>query len=178
MDAAGYLRHARAQFETIRRRAERALAQVDDAQFFTALDPEGNSLALMVKHVAGNLRSRWTDFLTTDGEKPDRDRDGEFVVDAAADSRASLMRRWDDGWAALFGALGPLTPADVDRTVVIRCEPHTVFDAVERQKEHYAYHVGQIVFLAKHLAGAKWSSLSVPRGGSGAFNEKMRRANR
>jgi uncharacterized protein DUF1572 len=176
MDAAEYLRHSRLHFEAIRRKAERALAQVDDAQFFTALDPESNSLALIVKHLAGNLRSRWTDFLTTDGEKPDRARDTEFEHDAASDTRESLRRRWDAGWAALFGALDSLTPADLGRDVTIRSEPLSVFHAIERQKEHYAYHVGQIVFLAKHLAGPTWTSLSVPRGRSEQFHAEMKAA--
>jgi hypothetical protein len=169
MDAASYLSHARIHFATIRRRADRALAQTDDAQFFATLDPESNSVALIVKHLAGNLRSRWTDFLTTDGEKPDRARDGEFVLDADEDSRASLLQRWEEGWHALFSTLDALTPADLERTVLIRGEPLSVFQAIERQKEHYAYHAGQIVFLAKHLAGPRWTSLSIPRGQSEQF---------
>jgi len=176
MDAAAYLQHARPHFEAIRRKADRALAQVSDAQFFATIDPESNSLALIVKHVAGNLRSRWTDFLASDGEKPDRHRDREFVLDAAADSRASLMRRWDDGWSVFFATLDSLTPADLDRTVTIRAEPHRVFDAIERQKEHYAYHGGQIVFLAKHLVGGAWKTLSVARGQSDAFHAATRAA--
>ncbi len=174
MDAVAYLRLSREHFEAIRRKADRALTQADDAQFFATLDPESNSLALIVKHLAGNLRSRWTDFLTSDGEKPDRNRDGEFVADPTADTRESLMRRWDAGWAALFGALDGLAPADLDRMVTIRGEPHSVFLAIERQKEHYAYHVGQIVFLAKHLVGPAWKSLSIPRGQSDAFHAAMR----
>ena len=176
MDDARYLRHARTYFDAVRRKADKALAQASDAQFFATIDAESNSLALIVKHVAGNLRSRWTDFFTTDGEKPDRDRDGEFVADASADTRASLMRRWDDGWTTLFATLDSLAPADLGRTVTIRGEPHAVFDAIERQKEHYAYHVGQIVFLAKHLVGPKWTSLSVPRGKSEAFHSAVRAA--
>jgi len=174
MDAAAYLTLSREHFAAIRRKADRALAQTSDAQFFATLDPESNSLALIVKHLAGNLRSRWTDFLSTDGEKPDRNRDGEFVADAAADTRDALMRRWEQGWAALFAALDGLSPADLDRQVTIRGEPHSVFLAIERQKEHYAYHVGQIVFLAKHLVGPTWTSLSIPRGQSEAFHAAMR----
>ena len=173
MDDATVLSHGRTYFEAVRRKAERALAQVDDAQYFRRLDAESNSLALMVKHLAGNLRSRWTDFLTTDGEKPDRHRDGEFE-DETGDTRASLTKRWDDGWATLFATLDALAPSDLGRTVTIRGEPHTVFDAIERQKEHYAYHVGQIVFLAKHLAGPAWTSLSIPRGQSDAFHAARR----
>jgi len=173
MDHAAYLAHAAKGFRATKSLADKALAQIDDAAFFRAIDPESNSPALIVKHVAGNLISRWTDFLSTDGEKPDRDRDSEFEV-VGADTRASTMARWEKGWATLFATLDALAPADLDRTVFIRGEPHTVFDAVERQKTHYAYHVGQIVFVAKHLAGAKWTSLSVSRGGSAAFNEKMK----
>jgi hypothetical protein len=173
MKPTDYLAHAAKSFRQTKSLADKALAQIDDAAFFRALDPESNSPALLVKHMAGNLRSRWTDFLTTDGEKPDRNRDAEFLVEGV-DTRASLMARWEAGWTTLFAAIDGLAPADIDRTVVIRNEPHTVFDAVERQKTHYAYHVGQIVFVAKHLAGAKWTSLSVPRGGSGEFNTKMK----
>lgn len=176
MDAATYLAHSREHFAAIRRKADRALAQVDDAKFFTALDPESNSLAILVKHMAGNLRSRWTDFLTSDGEKPDRARDTEFVADAANDTRDALDRRWKEGWTALFAALDTLGPDDLGRTVTIRGEPLTVFAAIERQKEHYAYHAGQIVFLAKHLAGPAWKSLSIPRGQSDAFHAARRAA--
>ena len=175
MDDGTVLSQARTYFEAVRRKAERALAQVDDAQYFRRIDAESNSLALMVKHVAGNLRSRWTDFLTTDGEKPDRNRDGEFETDAA-DTRAALTQRWDEGWATLFATLDALTPSDLGRTVMIRSEPHTVLEAIERQKEHYAYHVGQIVFLARHLAGPGWTSLSIPRGQSEAFHAARRAA--
>ena len=176
MDAASYLTHSRKYFAALRKDAEQALAQVDDLQYFHALDPESNSLALIVKHVAGNLRSRWTDFLTTDGEKPDRARDGEFVTDPATDTRASLERRWNDGWTTFANTLDSLQPPDLERTVTIRAEPHSVFEAIERQKRHYAYHVGQIVFLAKHLAGADWKSLSVPRGQSAAYEAAVRDA--
>lgn len=175
MDGATYLAQARTFFEAVRRRADQALAQVDDARFATRIDPESNSLALIVKHLAGNLRSRWTDFLTTDGEKPDRRRDGEFEVEAG-DAREALMRRWEEGWAVLLAALDALTRADLDRDVHIRGEPLSVFDAIERQKEHYAYHVGQIVFLAKHLAGPAWTSLSIPRGQSEHFHAARRAA--
>ena len=173
MDGAAYLAHAITYFEAVRRKADRALAQVDDARFSRRLDAESNSLALIVKHLAGNLVSRWSDFLTTDGEKPTRRRDAEFE-DESGDARAALMRQWDEGWTALFAALRSLTPADLDRDVRIRGEPLSVLDAIERQKEHYAYHVGQVVFLAKHLMGAEWRSLSIPRGQSEQFHAERR----
>ncbi len=160
-----FLDDALAQFRKYRALAEAALAQVDDAAFFAAPGPDENSLALLVKHVAGNQRSRWTDFLTTDGEKPDRRRDEEFER-LPDDTRAALMARWDDGWRRLFAALEPLTEADLPRSVTIRGEPHTVLQATARQLTHYAYHVGQIVALARHHAGARWKSLSIPRGQS------------
>jgi hypothetical protein len=173
MDGASYLSRAVTYFEAVRRHAERALAQIDDARFSCRIDPESNSLALIVKHLAGNLASRWTGFLTTDGEKPTRRRDAEFEEEAA-DARAGLMKRWDEGWAALLTTLRSLRPADLDCDVLIRGEPLSVVDAIERQKEHYAYHVGQIVFLAKHLLGADWRSLSIPRGQSEQFHAERR----
>ena len=141
--------------------AEGALAQVRDDELHVALGPEENSIAVVVQHVAGNQLSRWTDFLTTDGEKPDRGRDAEFEEQGL--SRAALMRRWEAGWGRLFATLEALTPADLERTVTIRGEPHTVVKALLRQVSHYAYHVGQIVQLARHLAGERWTSLSIPR---------------
>jgi hypothetical protein len=156
-----------------RSQAEQALAQVDDAAFFATLDAETNSLALIVKHVANNLRSRWTDFYESDGEKPDRQRDREFEREAG-DTRASLMGRWEEGWGCLFAVLDAMTPADLARTVVIRAEPHTVPRAALRSLMHTASHVGQIVLLAKHLRGADWTTLSVPRGRSEEFNARMR----
>jgi hypothetical protein len=173
MEPTDYLTDAVIQFRALKGAAEKALAQVDDSQFFTRLDAESNSLALIVKHVAGNLRSRWTDFLTADGEKPDRRRDAEFE-DEEGDSREGLMRRWEAGWRTLFDALAPLTGEDLSRTVLIRGEAHTVMQAVNRQLTHYAGHVGQIVFLAKHLARDRWQTLSVPRRKSEDFNAQMR----
>ena len=161
------------EFRRLKRQAEKALAQVSEDEFFRALDPESNSLAVIVKHLAGNLRSRWMDFLTSDGEKPDRKRDSEFVIEAG-DTRAALMERWERGWKYLFDALEPLGGDDLMRTVMIRSEPHTVVQAVNRQLTHYGAHVGQIVFLAKHLAGPRWQTLSVPRGQSEQFNQKMK----
>lgn len=148
--------------------AERALEQVDDEAFFRFLDPESNCLALIVKHVAGNQRSRWRDFLTSDGEKPDRHRDTEFEVHPAED-RSSLMGDWNRGWDLTLEVIGALKPTDLTRTITIRGEPHTVLEAIDRQLVHYAQHVGQIVFLAKHLAGPRWKSLSIPRGRSREF---------
>jgi hypothetical protein len=164
-----YLEDARRQFHGQKKLAEKAMAQVNDEQFFTLLGSEDNSIALVVKHIAGNLRSRWTNFLTSDGEKVDRHRDTEFEKEGR-DSRASLMERWEAGWRILFENVEPLTTGDLDRTVTIRGEPHTVFKAINRQLTHYAYHVGQIVFLAKHFAGERWESLSIPRGKSEEFN--------
>jgi len=161
------------QLRKLKELADKALQQIQEDHLFAVLDPEANSIAVIMKHMAGNMRSRWTDFLTTDGEKPDRRRDFEFVVEPG-DSRASLVRRWEEGWAVLAATLGALRPEDLDRTVRIRTEPLPVFDAIERQKEHYAYHVGQVVFLAKHFAGPAWKSLSVPRGGSEAHDAEMR----
>jgi hypothetical protein len=145
--------------------ADRAVAQVGDQDFFRQLDPESNSIALVMKHVAGNQRSRWTDFLTTDGEKADRNRDSEFEK-GASDTRESILARWEAGWKALFDALAALGDDDLQREVTIRGEPHTIVQAVNRQMTHYASHVGQIVFLAKHLAGERWQTLSIPRGRS------------
>jgi hypothetical protein len=152
-----------------KRLADDALAQVDDRQFFRALDPESNSLALIVKHVAGNQRSRWTDFLTSDGEKPDRKRDSEFELDPG-DTREDLMARWEAGWALVLASIAALRPEDLMRTVTVRGEAHTALQAIERQLVHYSHHSGQIVFLAKHLAGAAWRTLSIPKGRSKEFD--------
>ncbi len=173
MNGKHWLEDALREFRRLKRQAEKALAQVSDEEFFRALDPESNSLAVIVKHLAGNLRSRWMDFLTSDGEKPDRHRDSEFVIEAG-DTRAALMERWERGWKYLFDALEPLGEGALMRTVTIRGEPHTVVQAVNRQLTHYGAHVGQIVFLAKHLAGPRWKTLSVPRGQSEQFNQKMK----
>lgn len=145
--------------------ADKAVAQVADEDFFRQIDPESNSVALVMKHISGNMRSRWRDFLTTDGEKPDRNRDSEFEK-SDGDSRESILARWEDGWRMLFDALTPLGGDDLQKTVTIRGEPHTVIQAINRQLTHYASHIGQIVFLAKHLAGDRWRTLSIPRGKS------------
>jgi hypothetical protein len=170
--ATHYLADTRARFESIRTLAERAAAQVDDAALFTPLGAEENSIALIMKHMAGNLRSRFTDFLTSDGEKPDRNRDGEFEQ-APSDSRDAILSRWAEGWRTLFAALDSLAPDDLTRTVTIRGEPHTVIQALSRQLVHQSQHAGQVVLLAKHAAGAKWQTLSIARGQSGAFTRDL-----
>lgn len=166
-----YLDEARRQFRGHKRLGEGALAQLRDEDFFRTLDPEANSVAIIIKHLAGNMRSRFTDFLTSDGEKPDRHRDQEFEITPAT-TREEVMRWWDEGWGIVFSALESLRPEDVMRTVTIRQEPHTVLQAINRQVAHYAYHVGQMVFLAKHFRSADWKSLSIPRGKSDEFNRK------
>jgi hypothetical protein len=160
-------------FRQAKRMVDGAMAQLTDEQLYVALDGEMNSIAVIVKHMAGNMRSRWTDFLTSDGEKPDRNRDSEFV--APPSSREALIALWEQGWSCVFGALEPLTDADLTRTVTIRGEVHSVMQAINRQVSHYSLHCGQIIFLAKHLRGAEWKSLSVPRGASAQFNEKVSR---
>ncbi|MBK9171048.1 MAG: DUF1572 family protein [Bryobacterales bacterium] len=156
-----YIADALAVFRQYKKLAEEAMAQATDEQLQVTLDPEMNSIALLVKHMAGNMRSRWTDFLTTDGEKPDRDRDSEFLAPPA--TRAELLALWDDGWNRVFAAIEPLSDADLGRTVVIRGEAHSVMQAIQRQIAHYAYHCGQIVLLAKHFNASGWRSLSIPR---------------
>ncbi|MEO5742088.1 MAG: DUF1572 family protein [Vicinamibacterales bacterium] len=150
------------QLRKLKTQADAAMAQVEDVQFFSLLDPDANSIALIVKHVAGNMRSRWTNFLTTDCEKPDRDRDSEFDRDAS-DTRQTIMARWDAGWDLLFMTIISLGPEDLGRTVPIRGEPHTAVQAINRQLSHYSAHVGQIVLLAKHYAGPNWKTLSIPK---------------
>ena len=166
-----YLQDSLAVFAYYKKLGERAMEQVADEDLFATLDQEGNSIAIVVKHMAGNMRSRWTDFLTTDGEKPDRNRDSEFEEPPA--TRAALRGLWEEGWSCLFAALEPLTDADLTRTITIRGEKHSVMQAINRQLAHYPYHVGQIVLLAKHLASDRWQSLSVPRKGSAEFNRRV-----
>jgi hypothetical protein len=162
--AADFLRSARDRLASLKALGEKALDRLDDADIAASLDPEANSVAVIVQHIAGNMRSRWRDFLTTDGEKPDRNRDGEF--EPSPDVRkARLMERWEDGWRVLYAALDALKPEDLTRTVLIRGESLTVVDAINRQLVHYGQHVGQIVFLAKHLKWRTWESLSIPRKG-------------
>ena len=161
------------EFRKYRELGEGAMAQVSDEQLFRTIDPEANSIALIVKHLHGNMRSRWTDFLASDGEKPDRHRDTEFEM-APATTRAEVERWWADGWGFVFGAVERLRPTDLGRVVRIRGEPHSVLQALSRQVAHYAYHVGQIVLLAKHFRGAEWESLSIPRGRSEEYNAGQR----
>lgn len=173
MDGAAWLAIVVRQFEAARSLAERALAQVEDADFARSPGPGENSLAVLVQHVGGNLRSRWTDFLTTDGEKPDRDREREFEEGLL--SRAQGAEVWERGWSACLGTLRALGPADLERTVTIRGEPWGVIAAIQRSLSHTDHHAGQIVQLARHQAGARWITLSIPRGGSQAFLDEMLR---
>jgi len=166
---AHYLEEVRRQFRGYKRLGEGAIAQLKDEELFVVLDPESNSVAILVKHLAGNMRSRFTDFLTTDGEKPDRHRDQEFELNSGT-TRADVLRWWEQGWAQVFSAVAALKPEDVLRTVTIRAEPHTVLQALNRQLAHYAAHIGQIIFLAKHLRSREWKTLSIPRGKSEEFN--------
>jgi len=158
-----------------KRMGEGAMSQLRDEDFFVTLDAESNSVAILVKHLAGNMRSRFTDFLTSDGEKPERFRDQEFELTPAT-GRADIMKWWEEGWACVFAALDPLKPEDVMRTVTIREEPHTVLQAINRQIAHYVAHIGQIVFLAKHLRSSEWKTLSIPRGKSEEFKKVARPA--
>lgn len=169
---AHYLDDARKLFRLYRDQAERAMAQIGDEAFFRVVEADGNSIAIIVKHIAGSVRSRWTEFLTTDGEKPDRHRDGEFEV-YDADSREHLMAFWNASWELLFGVLDNLTADDLMRTVTIRGEPHTAIAAINRQLMHNALHVGQIITLARQDRGANWQPLSIPRGGSAQYNAAM-----
>ena len=166
-----YIEDSLSLFRQSKKLGEGAMEQVSDEQLFATLDEEMNSIAIIVKHMAGNMHSRWTDFLTSDGEKPDRNRDSEFVEPAA--TRADLMRVWNDGWQRVFQALEPLSDADLERKVTIRGEPHSVMQAISRQIGHYSYHVGQIVFLAKHFEASEWKTLSVPRNKSAEFNQRV-----
>jgi hypothetical protein len=166
-----YLEDSLELFRYYKKLAERAMEQVTDEQLFATLDDESNSIAIVVKHIAGNMRSRWTDFLVADGEKPDRNRDSEFVEPPP--TREALLGVWEHGWSQLFRALEPLSDADLPRTVTIRGEPHSVMQAINRQVAHYAHHVGQIVMLAKHFASDHWQSLSIPRNRSAEFNRRV-----
>ena len=166
-----YLDDVRPLVAMYKRGGEGAMAQVSDAELTTTLDPEMNSIALIVKHMAGNMRSRWRGFPEADGEKPDRNRDSEF--ESPPQTRAEIMAMWEEGWSCMFAALDRLTDADLSRETFIRGERHSVMQAINRQIAHYSYHAGQIVFLAKHLASAHWKSLTVPRGGSATFNRDV-----
>jgi hypothetical protein len=166
-----YLTDSIALFHHYKGMAEKAMAQCPDDAFARAIDPQSNSVATIVKHLSGNMLSRWTDFLTSDGEKPTRDRDGEFEAPPA--TRAEAMALWEKGWACLFAALAPLTDEDLARGVVIRGERHSVMQAINRQIAHYSSHIGQIIFLCKHLGHERWQAITIPRRGSAAFNEAV-----
>jgi len=168
--ARAYLDDSFRAFRGYRRLAEGALEQVTDEELFVLIDPEANSIAMLMQHMAGNMRSRWTDFLTSDGEKPGRHRDREFEARPA--SRAELMREWNDAWELMLGTIQSLKPEDVLREITIRGEKHGVLWAVQRQVTHYAYHIGQLVILAKHFRGAQWKSLSIPKGESEQWNQR------
>jgi hypothetical protein len=166
-----YVEDSTAIFRYYKKLAERAISQTSDKQLFAVLDGEMNSIAVIVKHMSGNMRSRWTDFLTSDGEKPGRDRDEEFSN--PPETREALLEIWEDGWQRLLGTLESLTDADLGRTIAIRGEAHSVMQAINRQVAHYSYHCGQIVFLAKHFCSDRWQTLSVPRGKSVEFTKRV-----
>lgn len=166
-----YLADSRGLLAHYKKLADRAIEQASDEQLFVTLDEESNSIAIIVKHMSGNMRSRWTDLLHSDGEKPDRDRDSEFEEPPA--TRAAVLEMWEAGWACVFSALKGLTETDLGRTVTIRGEAHSVMQAINRQVAHYGYHVGQIVLLAKHLSHDRWRSLTIPRRGSADFTRRV-----
>lgn len=164
-----YFEDALASFRAYKKLADKAIAQLKDEELFVAIDEESNSVAVMMKHMAGNMLSRWTDFLTSDGEKPNRNRDMEFVIEPRT-GKDDVLAYWERGWKCVFDALEPLCPEDFEKTVVIRGEKHTIIQAINRQMTHYSYHIGQIVFLAKHFRSAEWKSLSIPKNRSAEFN--------
>ena len=172
-----YLDDALRRFRDYKQLAERAFAQISDEEFFRTLDEESNSIAINMKHIAGNMISRWTDFLTTDGEKPERNRDLEFVM-LPETSKNDMLAYWERGWRCVFEAVEPLKPEDLMRTIRVRGQDHTVVQAINRQLAHYAYHVGQIVFLAKHFKSGEWQSLSVPKNRSAEFNAQFQNRER
>ena len=172
-----YLDDALRRFRDYKKLAERAFAQISDEEFFRTLDEASNSIAINMKHMAGNMISRWTDFLTTDGEKPERNRDLEFVM-LPETSKEDMLAYWERGWQCVFDAIGPLKPDDLMRTIRVRGQDHTVVQAINRQLAHYAYHVGQIVFLAKHFKSSEWQSLSVPKNRSAEFNGQFQNRER
>jgi hypothetical protein len=165
---ASYIKESTGILHHYKRLAERAIEQVPDDVLTVTLDPESNSIATIMKHLAGNMRSRWTDFLTADGEKSFRNRDAEFEI--PFQSRAEMMEAWEIGWKCVFDTLATLSDSDLGRQVVIRNEPHSVMQAITRHIAHLSYHTGQIVFLAKHFASANWKTLTIPRGKSGDYN--------
>ena len=175
-----FLREAIRAFRAYKKHAEGAFAQLRPEDWFRQIDSEANSVAIIVKHMAGNMRSRWTDFLNTDGEKPDRNRDGEFILDSSTTAE-QVSQWWEAGWNYVFDAVEPLTANDLEKKITIRGQEHTVLQAINRQLMHYAEHIGQIILLAKHYRGAEWKSLSIPKGMSaklGVAAEKARQAQR
>ena len=165
-----YLADALSSFRAYKKLADKAIEQTQGAELFVKLDDEANSIAIVMKHMAGNMISRWTDFLNSDGEKPDRNRDMEFVIDEAS-SKDDLLAYWERGWKCVFDAIEPLKSDDFERKVLIRGQEHTIVQAINRQLMHYSYHIGQIVFLAKHFRSSEWRSLSIPRNRSAEFNK-------
>ena len=168
-----YLQDSIASLSAYKKQADKAIAQLKDDEFFVTIDEEANSVAIIMKHMAGNMLSRWTDFLTTDGEKPNRNRDMEFVIESNT-TKAQVLAFWERGWQCVFHALEPLKPEDLERPVMIRGEEHTVMQAINRQLMHYANHIGQIVFLAKHFRSSEWQSLSIPRNRSAEFTDSLK----
>ena len=169
MNDQAYIDDCVLQLSKLKKQAERAIGQIKDEDLFRSLDPESNSIAVIMKHLAGNMKSRWTDFLTSDGEKANRNRDSEFEINSP-DKREKILSLWEDGWAITLSAISALKPNDLDRTINIRGESHSVVEAINRQLTHYAGHVGQIVLLAKHFAGSNWKTLSIPKGKSREFD--------
>lgn len=171
-----YLDEMQSSFRNYKNLADKSFAQISDADFFRSLDAEDNSIATVAKHLAGNFRSRWTDFLTTDGEKPNRNRDSEFISEAS-ETKEDLIKSWENGWSILFGSIQSLQPEDLSKTVTIRGQAHTVVEALNRALAHCAYHIGQIVFLAKYFRSSEWQTLSVPRNKSNDFNQYLQTEN-
>lgn len=165
-----YLADALSSLRAYKKLADKAIAQTKDNELFVKLDDESNSIAVVMKHMAGNMISRWKDFLNTDGEKPDRNRDMEFVIEAST-TKDDVLAYWERGWKCVFEAIEPLTPADFERKVMIRGQEHTIVQAINRQLMHYSYHIGQVVYLAKHFRSSEWESLSIPRNRSADFNK-------
>jgi hypothetical protein len=175
--SSAFLSDALRTFRGYKKRTEAAFAQLRREDWFRLIDPEANSIAIIVKHMSGNMRSRWTDFLTSDGDKPNRNRDSEFVLDSST-TPEQVLQWWQQGWELVFAAVEPLTAEDLARTVTIRGQEHTVLEAINRQLTHYAEHIGQIILLAKHFRGAEWKSLSIPKGQSAMVGMAAELANK
>lgn len=169
MNDQAYIDDCVLQLRKLKKQAERAIGQIKDEDLFRSLDPESNSIAVIMKHLAGNMKSRWTDFLTSDGEKANRNRDSEFEI-SPLDKREKILSLWEDGWGITLSTISALKPNDLERMINIRGESHSVVEAINRQLTHYAGHVGQIVLLAKHFAGSNWKTLSIPKGKSREFD--------